>query len=597
MSKALTFEGFDSPPQGAQPSGGALTFEEFEQPESNMGTLGNIGMGALSGAANIGATLLTPVDWALNKAGLSDTTPTDRRRALQDFFTQQADPESLAFRGGELGSEVAGTLGVGGGLARGVRALAPSLTKLPTALETWGATVGGKGATGAERLGNAALRLGAGATAGGASAGLVDPGSVGTGAAIGAVMPVVGAGAGQAVKGTGWLLDAVRGRLGKVKAAQIARDAAGPELAAIQAANQVAPGGVTAGQAAYGIDRDTWQALAKLAEKNDMDSYYRVLRDAQEAGRMGTLQRITPDLAQAQAARKAAADVNYPAAEQVMFKADPALLELSRNPYFKKAQAAAGDLLESQGVTFKTNPTAYLNTIKFGFDKILSGTGDSALSGAEKKVVYDLKNRLMGWMEQPSKNPLYKAAREEHARLSGPINQAQVLEQMQAVLQRGGGGERAQPFLDVLGRGENALLKRADQSPRFGGIEDVLTPEQLAAAQKVSGELSRDRTLAEQATAGEGGLRRIMDQDSGLLRLPSLISAKFSAANRGLDVLENRISRATLSALVQGMRSGADANALLSTVPAHERNAVMLWVARGGHQRYLGPASSSQAAE
>lgn len=592
---ALTFDEF-SQAEAPQPSkGGALTFDEFAPKPDNLGTLGNIGMGALKGASNIGATLLRPVDAALNAVGLTDMTNEQRRQALTDFFKENADPNSLAFKGGEMGSEIAGTLGVGGALGKGVSAVAPQLGKLAAALESSGATVGRPAANFAEKLSNAAIRTGTGGIVGGASAGLVNPEDSGAGVAIGSLIPGVGQLASYGAKGAGWLTDAVRGRLGNIKAGQIARDAAGPELDAIRAANSSAEPGLTAGQVAYGIDRDVWQALAKAAERNDMDSFYRILGDSQEAARLASLKAVTPDLAQAQSARTAADLVNYPAAEAVLMKADPTLMKMAQNPYFKKATESIANLVEAQGIDFKTNPTAYLNAVKFGFDKILGATGDSALSGAEKRVVYGLKNDLMSWMEK--KNPLYAQARAEHASLSGPVNQAQVLGEMQNVMQRGGGGERVQPFLDAMGRGENALLKRADQSPRFGGIADVLTPEQLAVRENIANQMIRDRTIAEQAKAGEGGLKRILQQDTGLPRFPGFINRVFSTANKGIEVLESRISKGTLNAIVEGMKSGANANELLASIPTSERNAALMWIAKGGPQRYLTPALSSQGAQ
>lgn len=591
---ALTFNEFETDAAPAKAS--ALTFDEFAPKSANAGAISNIYAGALKGAADLGATIMQPADALVNALGIPTAyTNAQRRAAMAQTFSDVADPESLSFKTGDVAANVAGSLGAGGALAQGVRRVAPALTKLPAALESSGATVGRPAASFGEKVGNAAIRTGAGATVGAGSAAMFDPASTEAGAAIGAALPVVGRVASLGAKGMGWLYDALKGNLGAIKAGQIGRDVAGPELAAIQSANTAADPGLTAGQAAAGIDRDTWQALAKMAEKNDPDSFYRLLADKQEAARLATLQGVTPDLVQAQGARTAADLVNYPAAEAVTFRADPALMKMAGNPYFKKAQAAIADLAEAQGVDFKTNPTGYLNAIKFGFDKILSSTGDSALSGAEKRVVYDLKNNLMSWMEK--KNPLYAQARQQHAELSAPVNQAQVLEEMQATLQRGGGGERVTPFLEAMGRGENALLKRADQSPRFGGVEDVLTPEQLAARGKVAQELIRDRTLAERATAGEGGLRGIVGADTGLPRLPGFLSVVASATNKAISSLESKIGRETLAAVVKGMQSGSSANEMLAMTPAAERNAVMMWIVRGGPQRYLTPATASQAGQ
>lgn len=157
----------------------------------------NVALGALKGASDIGATLLRPVDAALNATGISDITNEQRRASMKDFFKEKADPESLAFKGGELGADIAGTVGAGGVLAKGVKAAAtviPALAqyapKLAAALESGGFKLGGTPATTtAEKVANAATRTAAGATVGGVSAGLIDPNEAATGAVLGGALP------------------------------------------------------------------------------------------------------------------------------------------------------------------------------------------------------------------------------------------------------------------------------------------------------------------------------------------------------------------------------------------------------------------------
>jgi hypothetical protein len=173
------------------------------KPADKAGAIENFGMGALKGASDIGATLLRPVDFALNKLGVTETTNADRRASLDDFFKQRSDVDSYAFRGGDLAASVAGTAGVGGLLGKGALAvgkvapsIAPQMATLAAALESGGfrttplnfvgpqaaPTIGG-------RVADAALRTAAGGAVGAAAAGLVNPADVGTGAAIGAAMP------------------------------------------------------------------------------------------------------------------------------------------------------------------------------------------------------------------------------------------------------------------------------------------------------------------------------------------------------------------------------------------------------------------------
>lgn len=178
-------------PNIAGPSTAALAAPETE-------TYKQLAAGALKGAANIGATIMRPVDAALNATGLTETTNAQRRSTISDFFKERADPEALAFKGGELGAEIAGTAGVGGLLAKGAGAIGAA-PKVVSALETGGLRLGGPAATtGLGKAAETAGRIGAGATVGGASAGLVDPQNVGAGAAIGGALPVAVKAAGVA---------------------------------------------------------------------------------------------------------------------------------------------------------------------------------------------------------------------------------------------------------------------------------------------------------------------------------------------------------------------------------------------------------------
>lgn len=138
------------------------------------------GAGLLKGAADIGATLLTPLD----AAGLSGYTPSQRRTELQNFASQFDRP---AFTAGEITSNIAGTAGAGGVLANGVRRVAPLVPEMAAALETGGFSAA-----------PLKTRLAGGAVSGGVMAGMVNPNDYGVGAGIGAALP---AGAALVTKG------------------------------------------------------------------------------------------------------------------------------------------------------------------------------------------------------------------------------------------------------------------------------------------------------------------------------------------------------------------------------------------------------------
>lgn len=150
------------------------------QQEGMMSQLGGAaiatGAGLAKGAADIGATLLTPFD----ALGLSGYSPDQRRAKLEEFSGNFNRP---AFTAGEITSNIAGTAGAGGALAGGVRGL---MTKTPKALEKFAVSLETGGLGGSQPF---TARLAGGAASGGAMAGMVNPEDAVVGAGIGAALP------------------------------------------------------------------------------------------------------------------------------------------------------------------------------------------------------------------------------------------------------------------------------------------------------------------------------------------------------------------------------------------------------------------------
>jgi len=155
----------------------------------------NLVMGSLKSAADIGTTLLRPVDALLNVTGITDKTNVQRKADINQFFGERADPESLEFKGGELLTDIAGTAGIGGLLGKGAK-VAGASPKMIAALESGGFNLGGKTAAGG-KVADTALRVGAGAAGGAAAAGLVGE-DAGKGAMIGGAFPPAIQAAGKA---------------------------------------------------------------------------------------------------------------------------------------------------------------------------------------------------------------------------------------------------------------------------------------------------------------------------------------------------------------------------------------------------------------
>lgn len=165
-------------------------------------TAGNIVAGGVRGAGSIGATIVAPYDIAkdaLAGKGLSLESNRERRQQMDEALTTLgADTDSLAFKGGKLGAEIAGTLPVGGLVGKAAQtARAPQA--LVSAISTGGMKLNTPAATTAFGKGVEWLsRVSGGAITGGAQAALVDPDQAKGGAIIGGALPVASKAAGVA---------------------------------------------------------------------------------------------------------------------------------------------------------------------------------------------------------------------------------------------------------------------------------------------------------------------------------------------------------------------------------------------------------------
>lgn len=135
--------------------------------------------------------------------------------------------------------------------------------------------------------------FGSGSTAGGIIGALSDDSDATTGSIVGGVANVVVPPLVTAVgKGTGAIIDILTGKHPTVKAADILRQAAGKDLPSIRAATAAASPDLTAAQAAYGINNNTWNALGELAARNDKESFFSRLGDRQKADMIDAVRKI-----------------------------------------------------------------------------------------------------------------------------------------------------------------------------------------------------------------------------------------------------------------------------------------------------------------
>ena len=402
-----------------------------------------------------------------------------------------------------------------------------------------------------------------------------------------------------AAKALGWMWDTAGGRLIQVKAGKILREAAGDDVAAIIAANAKAAPGLSSGQAVQeaNVLSPVWQALNQRAPTANVASAKAVKEAAEQAGRVETLQAVTPNLAKSLDVRELAATANYggaKAADEARLaalalqeqqsrslagtagptfeaKLTPTLQALKSNPAIAAAEATARDM----GVNVGKDPMSTLqglHLMKLAIDaQFKNPTAATALQKYNTASLQNAKAQLLSAIDEIS--PQYTGARMLYSRLSEPVNQAQVLNKMVETLKGSGtAGEKPAQFLNALGQGESALIKKADQNPRFGGLSEILTPEQMAAANKVAAELKREASMADLAKQGTEALSGILKERA--VTAPG-VNATSAVINKVSGILRGRVSDKTMEALAKGMQSGQGANELLATLPAVERNAVL----------------------
>jgi hypothetical protein len=416
------------------------------------------------------------------------------------------------------------------------------------------------------------------------------------GGTIGGAAPIV---IPAAAKALGWMWDAANGRLIQVKAGKIMRAVAGDDLAAIQAANANAAPGLTSAQAVQeaGIINPVLQAMGQRSPTSNIAAAKAVKEAADVQARVNTLEAVTPNLAKALDVREMAANANYQGAREAdklrlaalaaqeqesralagtagpTFQANliPQLQALKSNPVISAAEKTARDM----GVNVGKDPMSTLeglHLMKVAIDaQFKNPTAATALQSYNTAALQNAKTQLLNAINEIS--PQYTGARLLYGRLSEPVNQAQVLNKMTETLKgSGAAAEKPLQFLNALGQGESALLKKADQNPRFGGISEVLTPQQMAAVSKVEKELIRDAEMARLATKGEEALAGILKERA--LTAPG-VNATSAVINKVSGISRGRVNDKTLEAVAKGMMSGKSANELLATLPAVERNAAL----------------------
>lgn len=483
--------------------------------------------GLLRGIANAPGRVMD----AVSGPSLGDViAPGAKKTGIGDrMFPPQGDSESGWKTAGAIADPLAWAIG-GGVPAAAAKTLEKLIAQGPAAAKI---------AEGLAKnwMGRATGRAAVGGATGATIGALSDEGSADSGAAIGAAANVVLPPAVSGVmRGASAAKNFVYPSAGSI-AVKAAGDKTDDVIRALQAAQSPIPGmNLTAGQASVPANSAEFAALQKLVSSKDPSSYFGAqgVQGEQEAARRASVQTIgkTPqDLAAAQATRSAAADTNYTLAYAQAVKADPELLRLANNPYFRDELPEAMKLAAAKGINPKTNLTEFLQFVKEGIDAKIQGATKPdapAISNATKAALTDAKNKLVTWLG--SKNAAYDFARTEHARLSKPINQMKLGQELeQSLVAPVSEAERVAGFGGAVRKAETTISK-ATGAPR---IED-LTPRQRKVLDVIEANLKLDADYKKLASAGMSN----MESRIGVTEVPPtgifqpMVSAARSWLNR-----------------------------------------------------------------
>jgi hypothetical protein len=282
-------------------------------------------------------------------------------------------------------------------------------------------------------------------------------------------------------------------------------------------------------------------------------------------------------VAKARAEREGITAPMYAAAKKIKVPEDAALQELMSRPVISEVTRIARDIAKNKGEAFKIGETTPAQTVastildefgrpvtreipatmaeysvrdlhnmKAAMDKLLTkGPREFGIDRIDMSAVRQARKEFVDWLD--NKVPEYAAARAEYARLSKPVNQAEVLTYLKDTL-KGliEGRERGRAFIQAAGKDAPKTIQRAiDAAPRFEKLSDILEPDQIKLVMNIARDLEREERFADLAAwRGEMGPKAGKIAEEATLNIPQAIT-KYAAvlATRALKALQGKIGK------------------------------------------------------
>lgn len=294
--------------------------------------------------------------------------------------------------------------------------------------------------------------------------------------------------------------------------------------------------------------RQVVAAQEGLTRSPDVTSDLASIGVKQQSARMKALESIIPDENLAIKARNEATEKLYEQANNAIVpvagnsKLQSFLLRIPKDVLRQANKAAEinGEAFLVKGNLPKQLTGKQMHYIKMSLDDAITSKNNPGITATVQRNLSELKDDMLALYEY--QNPVYGKARQTYREMSRPINQAQVLKAMKQELEKPGGGERVGPFLNILGKGETALLKRSTGMPRFeqGDLDKILDPKMLETVNKISGELARDvktKDIFSKAVTHNAG----KEAEAGMIEFPRILEQNLVIANYFLGRAKEKI--------------------------------------------------------
>lgn len=341
----------------------------------------------------------------------------------------------------------------------------------------------------------------------------------------------------------------------------------------LRANRQFVPGSKpTAAQAAVDANAPKFAALGEQAAQN-LPAEFQARKMEQAAARAKSLEDNvagTPaELEALRAQREANARAGY---KEGAFQ-EPAVPESaplralfgrpSMNAVLKRAEAIAkengrpftvGENVPAREVAgmrtpekFREFPVESLHDIKTAFDDIIKDPATFGIGAKEAQAIGGTRAQFIKWVEENV--PAYGEARGTYRVGSTPINQREVGQFLQDRLLSPLSEEapqRANAFAEAVRNAPATLKRSVEGTQRFSTLDQILSPDQVAAIDNIRLDLAREAQAKQQAAAGRAAapkLNKLATEAEPNARLPPYLDRVVSTANRILATLERKIDK------------------------------------------------------